>query len=76
MKKIVIDARLAGLEHAGFGRYTEMLIQHFGKFSIFNFQFSNKNCESKNQTLYFGGTISDAGHFRERKSGHGAFSSL
>jgi glycosyltransferase involved in cell wall biosynthesis len=39
MKKIVIDARLSGLEHAGIGRYTEMLIQHFGKFEIRNSKF-------------------------------------
>ncbi|MBI5357117.1 glycosyltransferase family 4 protein [Candidatus Collierbacteria bacterium] len=28
MKKIVIDARLSGLEHAGIGRYVEMLTRH------------------------------------------------
>ena len=28
MKKIVIDARLSGLEHAGIGRYTRMLVEH------------------------------------------------
>lgn len=28
MKKIVIDARLAGLKHAGIGRYVEMLSRH------------------------------------------------
>ena len=39
MKKIVIDGRLSGLKHAGIGRYTEMLIQHFGKFEIRNSKF-------------------------------------
>ncbi|MBI2309954.1 glycosyltransferase family 4 protein [Candidatus Collierbacteria bacterium] len=28
MKKIVIDARLSGLKHAGIGRYTQMLCEH------------------------------------------------
>ena len=38
MKKIVIDARLSGLEHAGIGRYTQMLVEHLNdlRFTIYD----------------------------------------
>ena len=53
MKKIVIDARLAGLEHAGIGRYTQMLIKHLDnfQFSISNFQIKTVNPKIKHYTL-------------------------
>lgn len=63
MKKIVIDARLSGLEHAGIGRYTQMLIKHLNnfQFSIFpaeqdpasrdNFQIKTINPKIKHYTL-------------------------
>ena len=38
MKKIVIDARLSGLKHAGIGRYTQMLVEHLSdlRFTIYD----------------------------------------
>ena len=38
MKKIVIDVRLSGLQHAGIGRYTQMLVEHLKdlRFTIYD----------------------------------------
>ncbi len=57
MKKIVIDARLSGLKHAGIGRYTQMLCEHLDNFKFspsadgFNFQIKTINPKIRHYTL-------------------------
>ena len=45
MKKIVIDARLSGLKHAGIGRYTQMLVEHLKdlRFTIYDLRIISPN---------------------------------
>lgn len=51
MKRVVIDARLSSLEHAGIGRYAQMLIEHLGRLPTTDSRLQTINPSIRHYTL-------------------------